>query len=294
MGALLVRKETGEIMRESAARKSVDYLNQQAGKIRENADVIVQQGKKLLACKRSDSAGDSREGFIGAALRKKINFTNTRSAKMNMTGLSSILVGATLALVWQTSVAAGAAELARDANASLQQLYASVPAAKALGAKAQAILVFPEGHQGRPRRRRSVWRRCAAPEGQGRRVLQHRGRVGRASGRRPAIRLCDVLHERQRAGAARQGRRVRGRGRSDRGRDGRGQGEDDDDHDREGRHLCLHLRPEGADGRARHTGQQDHQDHSEIGRAKIKAHESGLPSRTDPLCICLTGVSSRG
>ncbi len=63
---------------------------------------------------------------------------------MNMTGLGRILVGATLALVWQTSVAAGADELARDANASLQQLYASVPAAKALGSSAQAVLVFPK------------------------------------------------------------------------------------------------------------------------------------------------------
>ena len=63
---------------------------------------------------------------------------------MNMTGLNRILVGATLALVWQTSVAAGADELARDANASLQQLYASVPAAKALGSSAQAVLVFPK------------------------------------------------------------------------------------------------------------------------------------------------------
>ena len=63
---------------------------------------------------------------------------------MNMTGLGRILVGATLALVWQTSVAAGADELGRDANASLQQLYASVPAAKALGSNAQAVLVFPK------------------------------------------------------------------------------------------------------------------------------------------------------
>ena len=62
MAALLVRKETREIIRDSS-RKSLDYLNQQAGKIRESADVIVQQGKKLLACKRSDSAGDSMEGF---------------------------------------------------------------------------------------------------------------------------------------------------------------------------------------------------------------------------------------
>jgi len=60
MAALFVRKETREIIRDSS-RKSLDYLNQQAGKIRESADVIVQQGKKLLACKRSDSASDSTE-----------------------------------------------------------------------------------------------------------------------------------------------------------------------------------------------------------------------------------------
>lgn len=42
------------------------------------------------------------------------------------------------------SFAASAAELARDANASLQKLYATAPAAKALGASAHAILVFPK------------------------------------------------------------------------------------------------------------------------------------------------------
>jgi lipid-binding SYLF domain-containing protein len=40
-------------------------------------------------------------------------------------------------------MAASAAELSRDANKALQDLYAKVPAAKAIGAKAQAILVFP-------------------------------------------------------------------------------------------------------------------------------------------------------
>ena len=63
---------------------------------------------------------------------------------MKTKALGRIVVGATLAFVWHTSIAAGAAELGRDANASLQKLYASVPAAKALGAKAQAILVFPK------------------------------------------------------------------------------------------------------------------------------------------------------
>jgi gas vesicle protein len=60
MVALLVRKETREIIRERS-RKSLDYLNQQAGKLRETADVIVQQGKKLIASKRSDSVNDSTE-----------------------------------------------------------------------------------------------------------------------------------------------------------------------------------------------------------------------------------------
>lgn len=41
------------------------------------------------------------------------------------------------------ALAASAAEISRDANKALQELYAKVPAAKAIGAKAQAILVFP-------------------------------------------------------------------------------------------------------------------------------------------------------
>jgi lipid-binding SYLF domain-containing protein len=55
----------------------------------------------------------------------------------------SLIVGAMCALVGQSALAAGAAELARDANAALQKLYATAPAAKALGPKAHAILVFP-------------------------------------------------------------------------------------------------------------------------------------------------------
>lgn len=56
----------------------------------------------------------------------------------------SLIIGAILALVSQAALAAGAAELARDANAALQKLYATAPAAKALGPKAHAILVFPK------------------------------------------------------------------------------------------------------------------------------------------------------
>ena len=63
---------------------------------------------------------------------------------MNTKGLSGILVGVTLAFGCHSAMAATASEISRDANAALQQLYASVPAAKALGAKAHAILVFPK------------------------------------------------------------------------------------------------------------------------------------------------------
>ena len=54
MAAILGRKETREVLRERGG-KSLDYLNQQAGKLRETADVIVQQEKKLMACNGSDS-----------------------------------------------------------------------------------------------------------------------------------------------------------------------------------------------------------------------------------------------
>ena len=42
------------------------------------------------------------------------------------------------------AIAADKAEIDRDAQAALSSLYASVPAAKELGAKARAILVFPK------------------------------------------------------------------------------------------------------------------------------------------------------
>ena len=62
---------------------------------------------------------------------------------MSVKYLNRIVVTAVLAFAWQGAMAAGAAEIASNANSSLQQLYASVPAAKALGAKANAVLVFP-------------------------------------------------------------------------------------------------------------------------------------------------------
>ena len=56
--AILAHRETREALRERS-EKSLDYLNQQAGKLRDTADVIVQQGKKLLVCKGSDSLDHS-------------------------------------------------------------------------------------------------------------------------------------------------------------------------------------------------------------------------------------------
>jgi lipid-binding SYLF domain-containing protein len=63
---------------------------------------------------------------------------------MNIKTLGALLAGTVLALVCHGSLAASAADLSRDANAALKKLYATVPAAKALGSTAQAVLVFPK------------------------------------------------------------------------------------------------------------------------------------------------------
>ena len=60
VAAILAHRETREALRERSG-KGLDYLNQQAGKLRETADVIVQQGKKLMACKDSNSVEHSTE-----------------------------------------------------------------------------------------------------------------------------------------------------------------------------------------------------------------------------------------
>ena len=49
-----------------------------------------------------------------------------------------------LMLAHGAAYAASAAEISGDAQAVLKNLYAKVPAAKAIGAKAQAVLVFPK------------------------------------------------------------------------------------------------------------------------------------------------------
>jgi hypothetical protein len=47
MAALLGRQDTRELLRERS-RNSLDYLNEQAGKLRESAEAIVKKGKELI------------------------------------------------------------------------------------------------------------------------------------------------------------------------------------------------------------------------------------------------------
>lgn len=62
--------------------------------------------------------------------------------------LCALCMGAILALIGPTAIAAekgeSAASLESSSRSALNNLYARVPAAKALGAKAAAILVFPK------------------------------------------------------------------------------------------------------------------------------------------------------
>ena len=70
IAAIFGRKETREALRERSG-KSLDFLNQQAGKLRETADEIVQQGKKLIACNGSDSVDHSTEAEKQAYQEKR-------------------------------------------------------------------------------------------------------------------------------------------------------------------------------------------------------------------------------
>src|SRR5262245_30470463 len=67
-----------------------------------------------------------------------------RSRHMSSRVLMGAILSASLALGAPSRVAADdAAEISKDAQAALASLYAKVDGAKALGAKATAILVFP-------------------------------------------------------------------------------------------------------------------------------------------------------
>ncbi|HET7220492.1 MAG TPA: lipid-binding SYLF domain-containing protein [Vicinamibacterales bacterium] len=63
---------------------------------------------------------------------------------MSRTVLCAAIVAAALTLGPNSAAADDAAEITKNANAALASLYAKVAGAKALGAKAHAILVFPK------------------------------------------------------------------------------------------------------------------------------------------------------
>jgi gas vesicle protein len=58
MSALLARKETRGMLRERG-RNSLDYLNQEAGKLRESADGIVKKGKEFVGTRCDSVKTDS-------------------------------------------------------------------------------------------------------------------------------------------------------------------------------------------------------------------------------------------
>src|ERR1044071_3560718 len=59
IAALFIDKHPRQLRERSG--KSRDYLKRQAGKLRQTAGVILQGGKKLIACKPSDSVVHSTE-----------------------------------------------------------------------------------------------------------------------------------------------------------------------------------------------------------------------------------------
>jgi len=58
MAAILAQKETREVLRECGG-KSLDYLNQQAGKLRETAEGIVKKGKEFIGPPRDSVKTDT-------------------------------------------------------------------------------------------------------------------------------------------------------------------------------------------------------------------------------------------
>lgn len=58
LSSLLARRETREVLRERS-RKSLDYLNQQAAKLREAADEIVKKAKDFVGPPRDPVKTDT-------------------------------------------------------------------------------------------------------------------------------------------------------------------------------------------------------------------------------------------
>ena len=71
------------------------------------------------------------------------NQSDTRFENVART-LWAVAAAITLSMAPAAASAADTAAISRDAQAALNALYAKVPAAKTIGAKAQAVLVFPK------------------------------------------------------------------------------------------------------------------------------------------------------
>lgn len=58
MSALLAQKETRDTLRDRS-KKSLDYFNQQAAKLRETADELAKKGKEFIASHRDSVKSDT-------------------------------------------------------------------------------------------------------------------------------------------------------------------------------------------------------------------------------------------
>ena len=73
MFALLARKETRELLRDRSS-KTLDYLNQHAGKLRESAEGIVEKGKELMShpCGSVDATTEEEKQSYQAERRETL------------------------------------------------------------------------------------------------------------------------------------------------------------------------------------------------------------------------------
>ena len=174
------------------------------------------------------------------------------------------------------ALAASRQELDRDAAQALKNLYANNTAARLLGQKAKAVLVFPNivkaGFMFGGQIGEGVLMKDGRPVGYYNSVAASYG----LQAGRPGLRLRALLHERRRALLSRQERRLGARRRAEHRRRRCGRRQVAHQHDDHAGRLCLHLRSEGADGRPRHSGLEDHED-LEVGSgdARATADEEG-------------------
>ena len=196
----------------------------------------------------------------------------------------AVAVGAAAMLPASAPVAyaKSGAELSREANAALRNLLNKQKSARMLAQRATAILVFPSivkagfmfgGQIGEG----------AAPQGREDGRLLQLGRAPR-TGSRPAVQtfgyaLFFMNEHGAEAARASEGFEI-GVGPSIVIVD-RGHGEVAHQQHAHERRLRVHLRPEGADGRARHPGIEDHED-LQVGEeeARHDANECSSPPRS--------------